>query len=71
EVILGTIGRFNVRAQLNVIPLAMRMVARGKLTPLEMAVGGTAPMLGLPSMKPIPKVDEVRTIFDALEVPVR
>ena len=71
EVILGTIGRFNVRAQLNVIPLAMRMVARGKLTPLEMAVGGSAPMLGLPSMKPIPKVDEVRTIFDALEVPVR
>jgi len=46
------------------------MVARGKLTPVEMAVGGTAPMLGLASMKPIPKVDEVRTIFESLEVPV-
>ena len=32
--------------------------------------GGTAPLLGLPSIKPIPKVDEVRTIFESLEVPV-
>lgn len=70
EVILGTVGRFNVRGLLKVTPLALRMVARGKLTPIEMAVGGTAPMLGLPSQKPIPKVDEVRTIFESLEVPV-
>ncbi|HTX57658.1 MAG TPA: 2Fe-2S iron-sulfur cluster-binding protein [Candidatus Acidoferrales bacterium] len=70
EVILGTVGRFNVRGLLKVTPLALRMVARGKLTPIEMAVGGTAPMLGMPSQKPIPKVDEVRTIFEALEVPV-
>ena len=70
EVILGTVGRFNVRGLLKVTPLALRMVARGKLTPVEMAVGGTAPMLGAPSMKPIPTVDEVRTIFEALEVPV-
>jgi succinate dehydrogenase / fumarate reductase iron-sulfur subunit len=70
EVILGTVGRFNVRGLLKVTPLALRMVARGKLTPVEMAVGGTAPMLGLPSQKPIPKVDEVRTIFESLEVPV-
>ncbi|HTX58332.1 MAG TPA: succinate dehydrogenase/fumarate reductase iron-sulfur subunit [Verrucomicrobiae bacterium] len=70
EVILGTVGRFNVRGLLKVTPLALRMVARGKLTPVEMAVGGTAPMLGMPSQKPIPKVDEVRTIFEALEVPV-
>ncbi|HTU68775.1 MAG TPA: succinate dehydrogenase/fumarate reductase iron-sulfur subunit [Candidatus Baltobacteraceae bacterium] len=70
EVILGTVGRFNVRGLLKVTPLALRMVARGKLTPVEMAVGGTAPMLGVPSIKPIPKVDEVRTIFESLEVPV-
>jgi succinate dehydrogenase / fumarate reductase, iron-sulfur subunit len=70
EVILGTVGRFNVRGLLKVTPLALRMVARGKLTPVEMAVGGTAPILGLPSQKPIPKVDEVRTIFESLEVPV-
>jgi succinate dehydrogenase / fumarate reductase iron-sulfur subunit len=70
ELIIGTIGRFNVVGMLKVTPLALRMVARGKLTPLEMVVGSTAPMLGLPSMKPIPKVDEVRTIFEALEVPV-
>ena len=69
EVILGTVGRFNIRALLKVTPLALRMVSRGKLTPVEMAVGGTAPMLGMPSMKPIPKVDEVRTIFESLEVP--
>ena len=35
----------------------------------EMAVGGTAPMWAS-SQKPIPKVDEVRTIFESLEVPV-
>jgi len=68
ELIVGTVGRFNVMGLAKVLPLALRMVASGKLTPVEMVVGGTAPMLGLPSMKPIPKVNEVRQIFDALEV---
>jgi succinate dehydrogenase iron-sulfur subunit len=70
EVVLGTVGRFNVRGMIKVTPQAMRMMASGKLTPLEMVAGTAAPMLGRPSMKPIPKVDEVRTIFEALEVPV-
>ncbi|HVA28267.1 MAG TPA: succinate dehydrogenase/fumarate reductase iron-sulfur subunit [Candidatus Baltobacteraceae bacterium] len=69
ELIVGTVGRFNVVGLVKVLPLALRMVSRGKLTPVEMVVGGTAPMLGLPSMKPIPKVNEVRTIFESLEVP--
>ena len=56
EVIQGTIGIFNVRGMAKVTPLAIRMAYRGKLPP--------------PFIKPIPKVDEVRTIFDALEVPV-
>jgi hypothetical protein len=56
EVIQGTIGRFNVRGLLKVAPLGLRMAAKGKMPP--------------PFVKPIPKVDEVRTIFDALEVPV-
>jgi succinate dehydrogenase / fumarate reductase iron-sulfur subunit len=70
EVVIGTVGRFNIRGQIKVLPQALRLLASGKLSPIEMAVGGTAPMLGLASMKPIPKIDEVRTIFDALEVPV-
>ena len=70
EVILGTVGRFNVRGLLKVTPLAMRMVARGKLTPIEMVVGGTAPMMGLPSIEPIPKINEVKIIFESLEVSV-
>ncbi len=57
EVILGTVGRFNFRGLLSVTPLALRMVAKGKQPP--------------PFVKPIPKVDEVRSIFEALEVPVR
>jgi succinate dehydrogenase / fumarate reductase iron-sulfur subunit len=56
EVIQGTIGRFNVRGLLKVAPLGLRMAAKGKMPP--------------PFVKPIPKVDEVRTIFEALEVPV-
>jgi len=55
EVIQGTIGRFNVAGLLKVAPLGLRMAARGKMPP--------------PFLKPIPKVDEVRTIFDTLEVP--
>ncbi|HEY1975734.1 MAG TPA: 2Fe-2S iron-sulfur cluster-binding protein [Candidatus Baltobacteraceae bacterium] len=70
EVVLGTVGRFNVRGMLKVTPQALRMVASGKLTPLEMAEGTLAPMVGRASLKPIPKVDEVRTIFESLEVPV-
>ncbi len=57
EVIQGTIGRFNIKGLLKVAPLGLRMASKGKLPP--------------PFLKPIPKVDEVRTIFDALEVPVR
>jgi succinate dehydrogenase / fumarate reductase iron-sulfur subunit len=56
ELIAGTIGRFNIKGLLKVAPLGLRMAARGKMPP--------------PFLKPIPKVDEVRTIFDALEVPV-
>jgi succinate dehydrogenase / fumarate reductase iron-sulfur subunit len=56
ELIQGTIGRFNVIGMLKVAPQALRMAARGKLPP--------------PFLKPIPRVDEVRTIFNELEVPV-
>jgi len=56
EVIQGTVGLFNIRGLLKITPLALRMAARGKLPP--------------PFLKPIPKVDEIRTIFEALEVPV-
>ncbi|MFN2449167.1 MAG: succinate dehydrogenase/fumarate reductase iron-sulfur subunit [Candidatus Baltobacteraceae bacterium] len=56
ELIIGTIGRFNIRGLLSVAPLGLRMLSRGKMPP--------------PFLKPIPKVDEVRTIYDTLEVPV-
>jgi succinate dehydrogenase / fumarate reductase iron-sulfur subunit len=56
EVIQGTVGRFNIRGLIKVAPLGLRMAAKGKLPP--------------PFIKPIPKIDEVRTIFDSLEVPV-
>jgi succinate dehydrogenase / fumarate reductase iron-sulfur subunit len=56
EVIQGTVGRFNFRGLLKVAPLGLRMAAKGKLPP--------------PFVRPIPKVDEVRTIFESLEVPV-
>ena len=57
EVIQGTVGRFNIRGLLKVAPLGARMALKGKLPP--------------PFLKPVPKVDEIRTIFDALEAPVR
>ncbi len=57
EVIQGTIGRFNVRGLLKVAPLGLRMAAKGKMPP--------------PFVRPIPKVQEVRTIFDTLEVSVK
>ena len=56
EVIQGTIGRFNIRGLMAVAPLGLRMLSKGKMPP--------------PFLKPIPKVDEVRTIYDTLEVPV-
>lgn len=56
DLIVGTIGKFNIRGLLSVAPLGARMLARGKMPP--------------PFLKPIPKVDEVRTIYDTLEVPV-
>ncbi len=56
EVIQGTVGRFNIVGLLKVAPLGLRMAAKGKLPP--------------PFVKPIPKIDEVRTIFESLEVPV-
>ncbi len=56
EVILGTVGRFNIVGLLKTAPLGLRMAAKGKMPP--------------PFVKPIPKVDEVRTIFESLEVPV-
>ena len=56
EVIQGTVGKFNIRGLLKVAPLGLRMASKGKLPP--------------PFVKPIPKVDEIRTIFESLEVPV-
>ena len=56
ELIQGTVGRFNIIGLLKVAPLGLRMASKGKLPPLF--------------MKPIPNVEEVRTIIDTLEVPV-
>ncbi len=56
EVIAGTVGRFNIRGLLKVMPLGIRMASRGKIPPLF--------------MHPVEKVAEIRTIFDSMEVPV-
>jgi len=56
EVIQGTVGKFNFVGLIKVAPLGIRMAIRGKLPS--------------PFLKPVPKVDEIRTIFEALEVPV-
>jgi succinate dehydrogenase / fumarate reductase iron-sulfur subunit len=56
EVIQGTVGRFNIRGIIQVAPLGLRMAAKGKIPPLF--------------LKPVPKVNEIRTIFDTLEAPV-
>ena len=56
EVIVGTVGRFNFRGLAAVMPLGLRMAAKGKIPPLF--------------LKPVDKVSEIRTIYDALEVPV-
>ena len=56
EVIQGTVGKFNIVGLLRVAPLGLRMASKGKLPSIF--------------LKPVPKVNEIRTIFDALEVPV-
>jgi hypothetical protein len=56
EVIQGTVGRFNIRGLLKVAPFGLRLAMAGKIPPLF--------------LKPVPKVDEIRTIFNTLEVPV-
>ena len=56
ELVLGTVGKFNIIGLAKVMPQGLRMAWKGKAPP--------------PFIKPIPKVDEVRTIFEALEVPV-
>ena len=56
DVIIGTVGRFNFRGMLNIIPLGLRMASKGKVPPLI--------------LHPVDKIDEIRTIFDAMEVPV-
>jgi len=56
DVIVGTVGRFNVRGLIKIMPLGLRMAAKGKIPPLI--------------MHPVDKVDEIRTIFNAMEVPV-
>jgi len=56
EVIQGTVGRFNIKGLIKVAPFGIRLALAGKIPPLF--------------LKPVPKVDEIRTIFDTLEAPV-
>jgi succinate dehydrogenase / fumarate reductase iron-sulfur subunit len=56
EVIQGTVGRFNIRGLIKVAPFGLRLASRGKLPPMF--------------LKPVPKVDEIKTIFESLEAPV-
>jgi succinate dehydrogenase / fumarate reductase iron-sulfur subunit len=56
EVIQGTVGRFNIRGLLKVAPFGIRLALAGKIPPLF--------------LKPVPKVDEIQTIFNTLEAPV-
>jgi succinate dehydrogenase / fumarate reductase iron-sulfur subunit len=56
EVIAGTVGRFNVRGLLKIMPLGLRMASKGKIPPLF--------------MHPVDKIDEIRTIFETMGVPV-
>jgi hypothetical protein len=56
EVVAGTVGKFNIRGLIKIMPLGLRMAAKGKIPPLI--------------MHPIEKVNEVRAIFEAMEVPV-
>jgi succinate dehydrogenase / fumarate reductase iron-sulfur subunit len=56
EVIVGTVGRFNFKGLLKVMPLGLRLASKGKIPPLI--------------MHPVEKIAEIRTIFEAMEVPV-
>ena len=56
QVVIGTVGRFNFRGILKIVPLGLRMGIKGKVPPLI--------------VHPVDRVDEVRTIFNAMEVPV-
>jgi hypothetical protein len=55
EVVQGTVGRFNIRGLIKQTPMALRLTLAGKLPPFF--------------LKPVPKVDEIRLIFDTLEAP--
>lgn len=58
ELVQGTVlGRFNIKIAIGAARAGFRLVTRGKMPP--------------PFLKPIPKVDEIKTIFDSLEVPVK
>ena len=48
-------GRFNIVGLIKVAPLGIRLAMAGKIPPLF--------------LKPVPKVDEIRTIFETLEAP--
>jgi succinate dehydrogenase / fumarate reductase iron-sulfur subunit len=56
EVIQGTVGRFNIKGLIKVAPLGIRIALAGKMPPVF--------------LKPVPKVNEIKLIFDTLEVPV-
>ncbi len=56
EVIQGTVGRFNIVGLLKVAPFGLRLAMAGKIPPMF--------------LKPVPKVDEIKMIFDTLEAPV-
>jgi succinate dehydrogenase / fumarate reductase iron-sulfur subunit len=56
EVIQGTVGRFNIKGLIKVAPFGLRLAMAGKMPPMF--------------LKPVPKVDEIKTIFDTLEAPV-
>ncbi len=56
EVIVGTIGKFNIKGLLRTMPLGLRLASKGKIPPLF--------------MHPVEKVAEIRTIFESMEVPV-
>ena len=56
EVIQGTVGRFNIKGLIKVAPFGIRLALAGKVPPLF--------------LKPVPKVDEIKMIFDTLEAPV-
>jgi succinate dehydrogenase / fumarate reductase iron-sulfur subunit len=56
EVIQGTVGRFNIKGLIKVAPLGIRIALAGKMPPVF--------------LKPVPKVNEIKLIFDTLEAPV-